>query len=77
MARLRDGSLESKIVALHPEGAHHTIGADLPVVVVTEQGVADLRTLGVDDRARALIAIAAPEHRDTLENAWHTLRRSL
>jgi acyl-CoA hydrolase len=35
-------------------------------VVVTEHGVADLR--GVDDteRARRLLAIAAPEHHDTL-----------
>lgn len=45
--------------------------------VVTEHGVASLRGLGVDARARALIAIAAPEHRASLEASWHTLRRSI
>lgn len=45
--------------------------------VVTEYGVASLRGLGVDARARALIAIAAPEHRAALEAAWHTLRQTI
>lgn len=45
--------------------------------VVTEHGVASLRGLGVDARARALIAVAAPEHRASLEASWHTLRRSI
>ncbi|NCT81993.1 MAG: hypothetical protein GXC94_02525 [Comamonadaceae bacterium] len=45
--------------------------------VVTEHGVATLRGLGVDARARALIAVAAPEHRASLEASWHTLRRSI
>ncbi|GLZ51564.1 acetyl-CoA hydrolase/transferase C-terminal domain-containing protein [Actinomycetospora sp. NBRC 106378] len=35
-------------------------------VVVTEHGVADLRGRGLRERARALAAIAAPHHRDTL-----------
>lgn len=46
-------------------------------IVVTEYGAAHLRHLGVDARARALIGIAAPEHRESLAQAWHTLRRSL
>jgi len=66
VARLRDGALESKIVALHPEGAHHTIGADLPVVVVTEQGVADLRTLNDTERVEAMLRVAHPEWRALL-----------
>lgn len=45
--------------------------------VVTEHGVASLRGLGVDARAMALIAIAAPEHRASLEASWHTLRQSI
>lgn len=45
--------------------------------VVTEHGIASLRGLGVDARARALIAIAAPEHRAALDASWHTLRRSI
>jgi acyl-CoA hydrolase len=46
-------------------------------IVVTEHGAAQLRGLGVDARAAALIGIAAPEHRAGLHEAWHTLRRSL
>ena len=34
--------------------------------VVTEHGVAELAHLGPAERARALIAVAAPQHRDTL-----------
>lgn len=43
-------------------------------VVVTEYGAADLRGLTLDERAQALIAIAAPEHRDGLSNAWDGMR---
>ncbi|HYG26770.1 MAG TPA: acetyl-CoA hydrolase/transferase C-terminal domain-containing protein [Caulobacteraceae bacterium] len=46
-------------------------------VVVTEHGQADLRGLSLDDRAQALIATAAPEHRDALSNEWDEMRRSL
>ena len=35
--------------------------------VVTEHGIAKLRDRSLADRARALIAIAAPEHREELE----------
>ena len=45
-------------------------------VVVTEHGAADLRGLDLDNRARALTAIAAPEHRDALANDWDEMRRS-
>jgi acyl-CoA hydrolase len=39
-------------------------------VVVTEHGVADLRGASDQQRAARLMAIAAPEHRDGLEQAW-------
>lgn len=39
-------------------------------VVVTEYGAADLRGLGHDARAAAVVAIAAPEHRERLARAW-------
>jgi len=42
-------------------------------VVVTEYGAADLRGLSHDQRARALIAIAPPNHRDRLAESWSTL----
>lgn len=65
-ATLKDGSLLSKVVATHDEGAHHTISADLPVVVVTEQGVADLRGLDDPERVEAMIQVAHPDWREEL-----------
>jgi len=46
-------------------------------LVVTEHGVARLRHLGVEARAKALIGVAAPAHRAGLEAAWHTLKSTL
>jgi len=42
-------------------------------VVVTEFGGADLRGLGHHGRAKALIGVAPPKHRETLEKAWAAL----
>jgi acyl-CoA hydrolase len=39
-------------------------------VVVTEFGAADLRGLDHHERARALISIALPDHRDRLAQQW-------
>jgi acyl-CoA hydrolase len=36
-------------------------------VVVTEHGIADLRGIDDDERARRLVAVAAPEHRPALQ----------
>lgn len=72
-AHLRDGAIESRIVATHAEGAHHTIGADLPVVVVTEQGVADLRGLHDCERVEAMLAVAHPNWRAALGKEARTL----
>lgn len=41
--------------------------------VVTEYGVADLRGKTVEERAKALIAIAHPDHRQTLFQAWNDI----
>jgi len=46
-------------------------------IVVTEHGAADLRGLGLDARAGALIQIAHPDHRAMLDSAWQDIRRSL
>jgi acyl-CoA hydrolase len=46
-------------------------------LVITEHGVADLRGTGLDDRAQALIAIAAPDHRAGLAAAWEATRRAM
>jgi acyl-CoA hydrolase len=42
-------------------------------VVVTEYGAAGLRGLDHDERARALVAIAPPAHRDRLSAQWSAL----
>jgi acyl-CoA hydrolase len=42
-------------------------------VVVTEHGSADLRGKTYNERASALIAIAAPDHREALDRAWHAV----
>lgn len=46
-------------------------------VVVTQHGIADLRAKTYGDRARALISIAAPEARETLETAWRETARHI
>ena len=46
-------------------------------VVATEFGAVDLRGLGLDDRARALIGLAAPAHREGLERDWREMRAGL
>jgi acyl-CoA hydrolase len=45
-------------------------------IVVTEYGAADLRGLDYTNRARALIAIAAPAFKDGLSGGWHNLSKS-
>jgi acyl-CoA hydrolase len=44
--------------------------------IVTEWGVAELRGCGLSERARRMIAIAAPEHRDELERSLMNIKRS-
>jgi acyl-CoA hydrolase len=51
-----------------------TIQRSLVEFVVTEYGVADLRTLTAAERARALAAIAHPDHRESLEKAAAEIR---
>jgi acyl-CoA hydrolase len=45
--------------------------------VVTEHGLADLRGTGYDQRARALIDIADPSHREALSRSWTEIERDL
>jgi acyl-CoA hydrolase len=84
-ARLSPGGL--RIIALAASAAKGAIsrivapgGGAGPVslsrfdvdIIVTEQGTADLRELDYEARAKALIAIAPPVHRETLSAAWTT-----
>ena len=64
MPRTR-GSVRAHVSALGDQ-ALCTLPSYLADVVGTEHGIAELRELGLDARAVALIRIAAPEHRDAL-----------
>lgn len=75
-ATARQGSA-SRIVPVLDDQALCTVPRHAVDAVVTEHGVAELRGLSIDARAQALIAIAAPAHRDTLAQAWDALRRRL
>lgn len=66
----------SRIVPLLAPGPVGVARGDIDIVV-TEHGVAQLRHLGMQARAQALIGVAAPAHRAALEAAWHTLKRTL
>lgn len=65
----RDG--RSRIVPSLGEGSVVTTLKNTVDHVVTEHGVAELRGRSLRERARALIAVAAPEHREALERAAH------
>ena len=70
----RRGSV-SRIVPALGADALCTLPRTLADAVVTEHGIAELRGLSLDQRAQALIAIAAPEQRDRLGSAWDDMRR--
>lgn len=63
----------SRIVGPNAGAGPVSLGRMDTDVVVTEFGAADLRGLGHHDRAKALIAVAPPNHRETLEKAWAAL----
>lgn len=62
----------SRIVA-HLSGPVSTSRSDAGVIV-TENGIADLRGLSIRQRARRMIAIAHPDVRDELEHAARNLQ---
>lgn len=62
------GGKVSRIVARLTDGIVTTSRSDVDIVA-TEHGIAELRGRSVSERARALIAIAHPEFRRTLEQA--------
>jgi len=64
----RDGSISRIVPQLSP-GAAVTTGKNTVDKVVTEFGVAELHGRTIEQRTRALIDIAHPDHRDDLERA--------
>jgi acyl-CoA hydrolase len=75
-ATARRGTVSRIVPALDAQ-ALCTLPRHAVDIVVTEHGVAELRGLPLDRRARALIDLAAPEHRAALAQAWDELRRRL
>ena len=67
----------SRIVAALPSGSITSLPRCDVDCVVTEYGIADLRGTSVHERARALVDIAAPQHRDALALAWETIAARL
>ena len=63
----------SRIVPVLPTGTVTSVLRGDADYVVTEHGVAELRNRTVEERARALIAVAAPEFRESLATAWAAL----
>lgn len=74
-ATAKGGAL-SRIVPKLTGGAV-SVGRGDVAIVVTEFGSADLRGLNLDDRAKALITLAAPAHREGLERDWREMRARL
>ena len=69
----KDGTI-SKITPMLDTGAVVTTMKNTVDNVVTEYGVAELRGRTLAQRARALISVAAPEHRDWLTRAAQDMR---
>lgn len=67
------GEVVSRIVPTLRPGAVVTSPKNRVDKVVTEFGVAELRDRSIAERARALVAVAAPEFRDALTAAGHAL----
>lgn len=68
------GGEVSRIVPRLGAGAAVTIPRHLTDCVATEYGVAELRGRSVEERARALIGIAHPRHREALERQLRAAR---
>jgi acyl-CoA hydrolase len=67
----------SRVVPILDGGVVCSVPRYLADVFVTEHGAAEVRSLSLEERARAIIGIAAPEHRAGLERAWEAMRRRL
>jgi len=72
----RSGGRSRVVPALAPGTPVTCTRADVDIVV-TDHGAVSLRHLGVDDRARRLIELAAPAFRDGLAQAWERLRGAM
>jgi Acetyl-CoA hydrolase len=75
-ATVKGGSVSRIVPRLAPGTTVSVARADMDTVI-TEFGVAELRNRTIDERAEALIGVAAPAFRDSLADAWAEMRRAL
>jgi acyl-CoA hydrolase len=66
---------ESKIVPVLKPGAGVVTTRAHVHYVVTEFGVANLYGKTIEERAKLLIGIAHPAHRETLQKTWYEMQR--
>lgn len=64
-------------IALSLGGRPATVGRSDVDVVVTEYGIAHLRNVPLRERARRLIAVAAPQFREGLEREYRAMQESV
>ncbi|MFT5173701.1 MAG: 4-hydroxybutyrate CoA-transferase, partial [Gammaproteobacteria bacterium] len=69
-----DGSNSNIILRMAEGGVITGMRADTDYIV-TDYGVAELRHKDVNEKAAALIAVAAPAFRDELEREWRASKR--
>ena len=70
------GRAEASRIVLRLDGVCSLPRNDIDVVI-TEHGAADLRHGSVMERAERLIAVAAPQHRGALADAWRDIAQRL
>ena len=74
-AAARQGSVSRVVARLHKSST--SIARSDVDTIITEHGVAELRGMGLDERAEALICVAAPEFRDGIAAEWDRLRSKI
>jgi acyl-CoA hydrolase len=68
-----DRGRTSRIICANGADSLTTLPRHEADIVVTEYGIATLSSRSVHDRARALIGVAAPQFRESLEAEWHRM----
>ncbi|MDB5971652.1 MAG: acetyl-CoA hydrolase/transferase [Hydrocarboniphaga sp.] len=75
-AATEDGSISRIVPSMSPNTAVALPRHDADYVV-TEYGIAELRGVSLQERARRLIAVAAPQFHNTLSQAWALILKRL
>jgi acyl-CoA hydrolase len=71
------GGKVSRVVPTLDTGGLCTLPGYMADAVITEYGIAELRGRSLEERAQALISVAAPEFRSKLQSDWDNIRIKL